>query len=212
LPATIDVCAIQLPGREERLGESAFRDLDPLLDALLDATAREPALPFVVFGHSVGALIAFEWARRLRRAGLPGPVHLIVSGRAAPQVPRRRPPIYDLPEPEFREQWRQLNGTPAELFQDEEFMQLVSPTLRADFTLSEAHPHREEPPLDCPITALGGVDDVWNVAWEVEAWRPHTSRQFQCRQFAGDHFFVKSAEAEVLAYLAPLLRAAERSR
>ncbi|MDB4894666.1 MAG: beta-ketoacyl synthase, partial [Firmicutes bacterium] len=112
LPETIAVVGVQLPGRESRLQEPAFHRLEPMVAALTAALRWHADLPFAFFGHSMGALIGFEVARSLRRQQLPGPVHLIASGAAAPQIPRREPPIHGLSDGAFLAELHRLGGTP----------------------------------------------------------------------------------------------------
>jgi medium-chain acyl-[acyl-carrier-protein] hydrolase len=206
LPEQIEVCAVQLPGREARMHEQPFDRLPPLIEAL--AQALEPRLspPFAFFGHSMGALISFELARRLRALGRPGPAHLFVSGRIAPQVPRRRPPVHALPEPEFVEQVQRLNGTPDAVLHHKELRELVVPRLRADFAINETYSYSAEPPLACPISAFGGLEDDRAPEEELAAWQLQTRGAWALRMFPGDHFFIRGAQAALLQALSLDLR------
>jgi medium-chain acyl-[acyl-carrier-protein] hydrolase len=205
LPTTIEVCAVQAPGREGRLLEAPYNRLAPLVATAVEELGPYFTPPFAFFGHSLGAVVAFEIARKLQRQGRPGPSHLIVSGRTAPQFPRRRPSLHDLPEDEFRDELRRLEGTPAAVLENDELMELLLPVLRADFSVSDTYEYSEGPPLDCPITALGGTEDPWVDGDELEGWRAHTRASFTCYQFAGNHFFLHSAEDELLTFLGDLL-------
>jgi medium-chain acyl-[acyl-carrier-protein] hydrolase len=199
LSPAVEVCAVQLPGRETRLREPAHRRVGPLVLELAEVLAHAVEPPFAIFGHSMGALVSFELARQMRRRGMTAPRLLIASGRAAPQLPLRRRPIHALPEPDFRDELRKLEGTPAAVLDHDELMALFSPTLRADFALNETYRYNEEPPLDLPILALGGVDDPWVSREELEGWRAQTAASFDCAQFPGKHFYFQTATAEVLA-------------
>ncbi len=211
LPAEVEVCPVQLPGRESRLRESPFRRVGLMVETLAQALSPHLGLPFAFFGHSMGGLIAFELARQLRRLGLPGPLVLIASGRRAPHVPDEDPPIHDLPEPEFIEELRRLNGTPEEVLAHPELLQLLIPLLRADFEVNETYVYQPEEPLTCPIAALGGLGDQDVPREHVEAWREHTRGDFVLRMFPGDHFFIHSAQRPVLdAVSQDLLRALAR--
>lgn len=202
LPASVEVCPVQLPGREDRVAERPFERIDPLVEALAGAVLRRDDLPFAVFGHSNGALIGFELARRLRRAGEPQPVHLFASGRRAPDVPSRTRPTHQLPDDEFLAELRALGGIPEQVLAHPELLALVLPLLRADVTLTETYEFREEPPLELPITAYTGLDDPRAAREEVEAWSRHTARAFAVRTFPGGHFFIFSERARVLETLA----------
>jgi medium-chain acyl-[acyl-carrier-protein] hydrolase len=137
LPPNIELRPLQLPGRENRLDEPIYRGLGPLLHALAPALQPYLDVSFAFFGHSLGALVSFELARRLRRQHLPTPVHLFVSGCGAPQIRRLDAPIHTLPDAAFIEKLRRFDGTPAALLENPDIMKLFLPILRADFALSE---------------------------------------------------------------------------
>ena len=198
LPVDVEVCPVQLPGREARMGEPAISRMEPLVDALSRAIRPYEDLPIAFFGHSNGALIAFELARRLRREGRHLPVHLFASGRRAPDVPNPRPDVAHLPDPEFLAEMRELGGTPEEVLAHPELMQILMPLLRADVALNEAYRFSEEAPLECPITAYGGLGDLKATREDVEAWGRHTSGGFTARFFPGDHFFVYGEQKELV--------------
>lgn len=193
LPSDVEVCPVQLPGRESRLREAPFTHLEPLVAALLEILPAYFELPFAFFGHSMGAMIGFELARALRRRGGPSPLHLFVSGRRAPNLPAREEPIHDLPEPEFIIKLRELNGTPEEVLQHAELMRLLLPILRADFAVNENYAFREEEPLDFGISAFGGLGDEEVTKDDLDLWRLQTRGRFRLRMLPGDHFFVHSA-------------------
>jgi len=161
--------------------------------------------PFAFFGHSMGALIALELTRWLRRNHKRMPVHLFVSGRRAPHIPDPVEPAWDLPEQEFIDRVRQLNGTPHDVLDHPELMQLIIPFLRADFAACETYEHQPEPPLACPITVFGGVDDEEVSCEHLEPWREHTTSAYRLHLFPGDHFFVQTAQAELLPVIAEAL-------
>ncbi|MEM7048006.1 MAG: thioesterase domain-containing protein [Acidobacteriota bacterium] len=202
LPAAIDVCPVQLPGRENRIQESPYRSVEPLVE---DFGERHRSwftdLPFAFFGHSMGTLIAFELSRWLRRQQLPAPRHLFMSAHRAPHQPLREEAIHDLPPEEFRDRLRRLNGTPEEVLQHPELMELLEPVLRADFALNETYRCAPDAALDIPMSAFGGVTDGDVTADDLEAWRQHTRGAFSSRQFPGDHFFLHGPEGANLRRL-----------
>ncbi|MEW5989007.1 MAG: alpha/beta fold hydrolase [Chloroflexota bacterium] len=206
LPAAIEVCAVQLPGRESRLREAPATSLPNLIPTLTDALSPYFTLPFAFFGHSMGALIGFELARYLRKMKRPGPVHLFYSGHRAPQLPDPDPPLHVLPEPQFVTAIRNFNGTPEAVLQHPELMQLVLPILRADFTLVETYTYQPDEPLNCPISALGGVQDKDATREELDALRQQTRRAFSLRMFAGDHFYLNDQRTALLKAVAQDLR------
>lgn len=198
LPSNIEVCSIQLPGRGSRLSEPAFTHLLALIKTMTPPLLSYLDKPFALFGHSLGALIAFELARYLRREHDLKPIHLFVSGCRAPQMPCLHPPLSALPEPEFIATLRRLKGTPEPVLQNVELMKLLSPLLRADFTLSETYVYTTEAPLDCPISAFGGLEDALVNQDGLAAWREQTRQAFKLRMLPGDHFFLNRAEIPLL--------------
>lgn len=202
LPAEVEVLAVQLPGRASRMQEPLHFDLPRLIEAMAPVLAPHLEAPFAFFGHSMGAMIAFELARLLRREGRAGPLRLFVSGRSAPQLNRTHAPLHDLPQPELLRELGRLNGTPREVLEHPELMELMLPILRADFSVCDTYEYREEPPLDCPITAFGGLQDAGVPRRNLEAWREQTSGAFTLRMLPGDHFFLHSDESLLLRLLA----------
>lgn len=198
LPKSVEVCAIQLPGRETRLSEPAFTRLHPLVQELAQALLPSLDRPFAFFGYSVGALIAFELVRHLRARYRMRPAHLWAAACPAPQVPDADAPIHTLPEPDFRERLRRFNGTPADVLEHEELMAMVSPILRADFALRETYAYVADAPLDCSITAFGGLQDREVSEAALSAWQEQTSRSFRLRMLSGNHFFLHSSQADLL--------------
>jgi surfactin synthase thioesterase subunit len=191
LPPEIDVVPVQLPGREQRLREKPFTRAGALVEAMTDALRRHFEPPFAFFGHSMGALLSYEVAQRLRQLGAPGPLHLLVSARRAPQLPMDDEEHYHLlPEPEFRDKLREINGTPEAVLENEELMELLAPIIRADFELNETYDPSQKAPLDVPISAFGGLEDEEVEKENLEAWREATTGPFKLRMFPGDHFFL----------------------
>jgi medium-chain acyl-[acyl-carrier-protein] hydrolase len=203
LPDWIDVCPIELPGRGTRLAEPLITAFAPMVRAVASAIAAHLDRPFGFFGHSMGAAIVFELTRHLRRYGWRGPDHLFVAGRRAPQLPPEGDPacrFAGLPKPEFIEELKRLKGTPPEVFEHEELLELFVPILRADFALCQSFTFTPEPPLACPISVYGGEhDEAGREAFE--AWGEMTTGPFTVRMFPGDHFFVNTAQALFLPAL-----------
>jgi medium-chain acyl-[acyl-carrier-protein] hydrolase len=197
----ITLCLAHLPGRAMRIGEPPFRGLKPLVAALAQAIINEPQGPFAFWGHSMGALISFELARELRRAGQRGPQALLVSGHGAPQIPETDPPIFKLPEQEFVAELRRFNGTPKELLENPELTQLFLPTIRADFEVVETYVYEPDEPLACPIHAYGGLEDPSVPAEHLKEWQKLTSGPCKVRMFPGDHFYIHTCAADVINML-----------
>ncbi|MEA5621015.1 thioesterase II family protein [Cronbergia sp. UHCC 0137] len=197
----IEICTVQLPGRENRLLEPVFNRLQPLINALGQAILANLNQPFAFFGHSMGSLICFELACYLRRVYGLTPVHLFVSGRIAPHLPTSRPAIHNLPPTEFVKELSRLNGTPTAVLENRELMELLSPTLRADFAVLETYTYTESAPFSCGITAFGGVEDQEVSQEELLAWKKHTISKFSLQMLPGDHFFINSNRRQLLDLL-----------
>ncbi len=206
LPPEVEVVAVQPPGREARLSETPYSDMTQLVEAMHRELRPHFDKPFAFFGHSNGGLMAFELARALRREGGPMPLQLFTGGRPAPQLEIDDPPIHTLPHDEFIQELRRFAGTPEEILENEEIMGLIMPLLRADFTLGETYRYVPEPPLDLPICAYGGERDEDVSRADVEAWREQTTGEFRMQMFPGDHFFINSDRALVLAEISRELR------
>jgi surfactin synthase thioesterase subunit len=192
LAAHLTVHPVQLPGREERIGEAPVDRLTPLVQTLCDEMAPSATGPYALFGHSLGALIAFETAREMRRRGHPEPVHLFVSGHGAPQRGVTSERISHLPEAALKERLRRFGGTPEAVLDHPELMALFLPIIRADFAVTETYRYREEPPLAAPITAFGGERDAQAPVETMGGWRRQTRDRFTLHEVPGDHFFVHS--------------------
>lgn len=194
----VDVCPVELPGRQTRSRDSAFSRVGPLVDAIATGLAGEFGIPYALFGHSMGALVAFELARELRRRGVAGPSVLFVSGGRAPQLPREHSPVHDQPDGVVLAKLRSLGALPAEICDEPELVELLMPTIRADLTLCETYEYRPEPPLACPIVAFAGDDDREVPPARVDPWREQTSSGFLRHVLPGGHFFLHSSQAAVL--------------
>jgi surfactin synthase thioesterase subunit/glycosyltransferase involved in cell wall biosynthesis len=196
------VCPVRLPGRESRGAEAPFDRMAPLVEAL--AAAIEPYLdrPFSFFGHSMGAAVAFELARELRRLGLPEPRLLVASAARAPQFRRNYTPPPAPSEAQFLEELRRLEGLPAEALDHPALLAAILPALTADAALYRNYVYAEGPPLACAIRAYGGSGDP-NVRPEhLEGWASQTGASFAMRLFPGGHFFLRASQESVFGALA----------
>jgi medium-chain acyl-[acyl-carrier-protein] hydrolase len=201
LPASVEVCAVQLPGRETRFSETSFSRWQPLVATLADDLSSVIDRPYAIFGHSMGALLAFELVRQLRRLDCPEPVHLFAGGHRAPPLPSLEPAIHALPDQAFRAELRQRQGTPDSVLENDDLMQALTPMLRADFAVCETYDYRPEPCLDCPVTALGGQLDETVPVQHLAAWRDLTSSAFEALLLPGGHFFPTTHQKALLDYL-----------
>ena len=187
------------PGRGARLFEDPPHDLDDLVAHLAGAVAGLADRRFAFFGHSLGALVAFEVARALRRQGAPGPESLWVCGAEGPRTRSVKQRLHDLPTDELIEALRDYRGTPTEILADPEMMELLLPGIRADFALSERYAYRPEPPLDLPIHVLRGDRDPYVEADRAAGWALETTQPLREHIYPGDHFFIQPHESDVAA-------------
>lgn len=193
VPSDVKLVGIDLPGRAARFGEPLLTSAKDVVTQLLAEKgyfARHA--PFVFFGHSLGAIVAFELARELP------PSRLVVSGRRAPHLPLPRSPIYDLPDHRFVEELRKYEGTPEEVLADREVMELYLPILKADFAISESYRYEEAPPLALPLLVLGGESDPMVEASSLHEWTRHTTGDHAVHTFEGGHFFLNDFVPDIV--------------
>jgi medium-chain acyl-[acyl-carrier-protein] hydrolase len=204
LPADVDVRPVLLPGREHRFNEPAIDRMDRLLDGLVPAIIPLLNRPYVLFGHSMGACIAHALAHRLADPAQRPPALLILSGRNAPSTPRATPSLHDRPDAEFLDGLRRLGGTPPEVLENQELMDLVMPTLRADFALANTCVPTSSP-LRSPILVIGGADDPETTMAGLAAWTACTIGSTRVVTLPGGHFFTETQRGPLLALLADAL-------
>jgi medium-chain acyl-[acyl-carrier-protein] hydrolase len=203
----VELWAAELPGRGLRLAEPPLRDLNDLVAQAADAVAAYADRPFALFGHSLGALVAFEVARSLRRAGRPGPVSLWVAGAEGPRTRSVERQVHDLPDAELVAVLRDYGGTRPEVLADPELMELLMPMVRADLALSERYTYRVEDPLDVTVHVLVGDHDPYVDPARARGWSHESTRPIHRHVFAGGHFFPAHHQAGVTALIAADLAA-----
>ena len=211
LPPSVELWVVQLPGRENRHREPFLTDLRTISDAITSSIVPLADRPLALFGHSMGAVTAFETAKRLRARGVRLSA-LFLSGRGAPHWPNPSEDLDQLSDDDFIAAVdHRYGGVPALLKEDVEFRQLYLPVLRADIAAVSHHRDTEAPPFECPVHVLGGTGDVTAPREALEGWRRHGVGEFKVHLFPGGHFFVQTATGAVLELLAAeLARAARR--
>lgn len=205
LSSEFDVVSVQYPGRQDRRHEPCVDDLRDLAAAVFEALRPIADRPIALFGHSMGATLAFEVARLLEgRAGVV-PTHLFVSGRRAPSR-HRDEQVHLLGDEGLLADVRRLSGTDSRVLGDPEMLRAALPSIRADYRAVETYRYRPEPPLRCPITAFTGDDDPKTTIDEVRSWAEHTTAAFDLKVFPGGHFFLVAHQAAILGSVAEALR------
>jgi medium-chain acyl-[acyl-carrier-protein] hydrolase len=193
LPDDVAMYGVQLPGRGARIAEAPATQIAEVASELSRALLTLMDTPFVFFGHSLGALVAFETAKWLWRNHGMLPDRLVVSGRRAPHLPNPLPSVFGKSDDELIARLHELNGTPPEVLGNVEMLHLLLPVLRADFGLAETYTCEDATPLRCPITVVGGREDPETSDIELEAWRAYTTVEFTKYMVDGDHFFVHAS-------------------
>ena len=210
LPDFVDFRPVHLPGRERRIFEPPIDAMAPMIAAMAPALAATIDRPYVLFGHSMGSIMAWELAAALIGLGLAAPAALIVSGHGGPTIPRTFHRISHLPEDAFLHAVAGLGGLPPEIREHRELLDLILPVLRADFRLCENYKWRPRPPLPVMVAAFGGSDDPIAGTEELNSWRDVATGGLSIYRFEGDHFFLESARVPVLACLNQILLTLDR--
>jgi len=188
----INVCALQMPGREDRVGEAPYTLLSDLVCDIADVICPLLGTPFVFFGHCNGALISFELARELSRRDLSMPEHMFVSGFRAPDLVNPNPLVHQMEANDLICELKRYEGLPTEVLYDEHIMSSLIPTLRADFSLQESYQYRDQQKLNCPMTIFGGLHDNVVARKQLMGWRSITQQQSSIRIFTGGHMFINT--------------------
>jgi len=201
----VEVVAFQLPGRRPGHEHRLLTSVDEVVARASSGFLAQMDRPAVVYGHSIGALIAFEMLRACDRRGGPPARHLVVSARRAPHCAPPRRLLHALPDDEFVESLASYGGTPREILDDERLLSAFLPRLRADFALSETYRFVAGPLLSCPVSALAGTDDVEASVSDVSEWRWQTCSSFRLQRVQGGHFFIHAREPVIADALTALL-------
>jgi medium-chain acyl-[acyl-carrier-protein] hydrolase len=202
LPPDVEVCAVELPGREQRLRDRPYTRMEPLVAALEQHLTPYLDVPFALFGHSFGASVAFELARKLRHERLR---RLFVSARRAPREPGDGVTVHALPDAQLVARILKMGGTPSGVLDDPELRALFAQIIRADFSVMETNVYRPQQLLDVPITALCGTADSHASREQVASWRHETSAEFDLHVVEGGHFFLHTALPQVAGLVAQAL-------
>jgi surfactin synthase thioesterase subunit len=204
LPPNVQLVPVQLPGRETRVREPVRTRLAELVAVLADELAPHLEDRFAFFGHSMGALLAYELSHYLWARHGTLPTRLFVSAHRSPELLGTSPDLHQLADPELIQELRSLGGTPESVLQHAELMAMALPILRADLEACETyvHPTDARAALPSPISALAGADDRRVGPASMSGWRNHTRAAFTLRVLPGAHFFLHTAQEAVLRAIA----------
>jgi len=198
----IQVTPLRLPGREERLDELPYGSVDAAVEAIVSLKEVFEPLPYIIFGHSMGAIIGFELARAVRGCNCQQPLALFVSGSPGPRSQKADCRSSELTEADLVSKLRWLGGTPEIILEDKDMLEMLLLSLRADLAMIENYKYREAPLLECPIFGFCGTEDRSASRSSMQLWEHETSAEFEVQLIPGGHFFLNSARAVLLRVLA----------
>ncbi|MED1883486.1 thioesterase II family protein [Brevibacillus borstelensis] len=197
LPAEVELIPMELPGRGKRYKEPLIDSVQNMIPVLLeDITSHELSTSYAIFGHSMGNLLALELARELAKQDHPLPAALFLSGRNPPHV-KSNFLRHVLSEQELVQEILKLGGTPPELMENREWLELFLPIIRSDYKLVETYQFKWDAPLDCPFMIFNGKQDLLIDAGQIEEWSRFTSREYSAAWFEGDHFYIHDQAEEI---------------
>jgi medium-chain acyl-[acyl-carrier-protein] hydrolase len=198
LPDTVELVAIQPPGRANRLSEGLMTSVREMGAALAQQMPSWLDRPYLIYGHSLGAIVGFEMLHALASTGLPMPLRFFSAARRSPQTTPLQPPIHDYPLEEFKAELRKLNGTPEHILQNQELMQIFVPILRADLQAAHTYHRAPDVQLDCEVSLFSGARDDKVTPEEIRGWQAHFRKPADFRSFPGGHFFMEDDKQSVV--------------
>ncbi|MBT2541521.1 thioesterase [Streptomyces sp. ISL-44] len=204
LAPAVEVLAIQYPGRQDRRHEPNIASIPDLADQIFAAVRRLDDRPLALFGHSMGAVLAYEVALRIQDAGLPSPVRLFTSGRRAPSC-HREERVHMESDDQMVAELRKLSGTSSAMLTDPELLEMIMPAIRSDYRAVETYRYERGRKLDCPVTVLTGDNDPRVSIDEAAAWEEHTTRPTELHVLPGGHFYLVDQNERVVGLLAESL-------
>ena len=200
-----EIFAIQIPGRENRFREIPYTSIKLLCEEIFNVLVQLSDKPFVFFGHSMGAVIAFELARLFHKSNLQLPKHLLLSSHRAPDIQLRHKPLYNLPEKELLEELSKLGGTAKELFLNSYLFRTFIPTIRADLSIAQTYVYEDEKPLPISISVFGGDNDMYVGSDDLTGWQKQTTKSFTLNLFKGGHFYLYDNKYDFLSIIKKIL-------
>jgi medium-chain acyl-[acyl-carrier-protein] hydrolase len=202
LPNWLSLVRAQLPGRDDLAAVTPIEQAEMFAPKYLTALRQLGDHPVILYGHSLGAILAFDLARGMRRLGLRPPIALCVSGRRAPSLALSHAPLWSMPDDTLIALMRRMGGPMVDVFDNPRWRNNVFPLMRADLAVSDRYSYVAEAPLDCPIVAFHGVDDPVVKAQEVMVWGAETAGDFRFIPLAGRHFFEVTEQQRIVETIA----------
>lgn len=197
----IEILPLELPGHETRIDEKLIDTLPDLCESLIEVIAPMTDLPYAFFGHSMGALVAFETTRLLRKNNVKLPSKLFLSAHIPPDQELREKPMYNLDKEDLIKELKRMGGTSEELLEDSYFAELYIPIIRADMAICEKYIYSYQTPLPVPIHMFGGFDDITVTPEELLGWRKQTTSNFVCHIYDGGHFYLVNHLDEIFSII-----------
>lgn len=197
-PGGLNIARVQLPGREDLAAFPLQTEVSGLVPRLADELEAIGSSRFAFYGHSMGAIVAYELTRELRRRNTVLPSALFVSGRRAPHLPLSHPPLYTMTDEQLLAQMVDMGAPASAVFTAPHWRAAYFPIVRCDLAVSDAYRYVQEEPLSCPVYVFHGVDDPLVCIEEAAAWRIHTQSEFQITPLPGRHFFNSTAQQQIL--------------
>lgn len=201
---SVELVLIEPPGRGSRISEPPHQTMKALVNEIMQHSEFITQIPYVFFGHSLGSRVAFELSCQLKNLGKSMPEYFIASGSRAPHLPNEKGITYNLPQQEFIQELKSLNGTPKDVLSNSDLMDLLIPILRADFKIAETY-QAQEVKMPYPILVLHGKEDSGIKPHQLAAWGELSSMGYLLSQLPGDHFFINQFRSEVIAHVSDVL-------
>lgn len=199
----VNIIPVEPPGRGSRFAEPLLDNIYDMVDDVYEQVKNSLFRPYAIYGHSMGAMLGFLLTRRILQEGLPEPLQLFLTGRAAPSTPKKEAPLHRLPKEEFFEALKALGGCPEELLSNDELKEFFEPIIRADLQVVDSYSHEPFIPFDIPVTVMIGMDEDISFE-EALAWQKETNVLVSVRKFTGDHFFIYDHEREIVNMMSSL--------
>jgi len=199
----VNVIPIDLPGRGSRITEPLLQDINSMVNDIFNQIKKDLYLPYAFYGHSMGTILGCLLTRQIINANLPYPAHLFFTGRKAPSIPENKV-LHLLPKEDFIKKLKEYDGTPNEILDNVDIMELFEPVIKADFKAVETYSYKAQQPFDIPVTIMVGIDEGITCE-EIMKWQDETTKKISTKQFPGNHFFIFENNKEICSEITETL-------